>query len=431
MSVAYGGIVAFAFRGGNVLLALATVVLTSNQLGPEGRGTFVLGITAVGIVNAVMGGLTAAIAYQVSNQRREPGAALLHGGAVAGTLSALAVVAGITAMAALNGDAADLSLSVGVSAAAVIVMSAIAGVYLGNGALVRYNLALVAPPLFSLVGIALTILVLDRHTPAPALAAYAVGQWLAVLALLAAGAARMVRGVHFEQALVKAMARFAVVAGVASGVSYLNYRADVFVVEHFEGKEGVALYANAVYIGESVWQLSGSLALATYARIGALDRAAAAELTARVMRHTLLILGVVCTVLFAVSGVLVDLLFDREFAGTASAVRFLLPGTLIYGLAASFSAFYTYQRGQPWASAVIAGAGLAIDLGLDFVLVPRMGVDGAALASAIAYSSAMVGGLAVFVRSEHLRPSRVFLFGAEDVADYRALLGRLRTAMGR
>jgi len=53
MSIAYGGIVAFLFRGMNVVVALVTLVLTSNQLGADGRGTFVLGVTAVGIVSAL------------------------------------------------------------------------------------------------------------------------------------------------------------------------------------------------------------------------------------------------------------------------------------------------------------------------------------------------------------------------------------------
>jgi len=266
-------------------------------------------------------------------------------------------------------------------------------------------------------------------TPGSALWAFALGQWITFPLLLVLGSATMLHDLRFDGHLTTALASFAVVAAVSSGVSYLNYRADTFVVEHFEGKSGVAIYSGAVYIAESVWQFSGSLALATYARIGALDRHAAAELTTRVMRHTLVILGAVCAILFVGANVIVDTFFNKEFAGMATALRILLPGTLLYGLAAAFSGFYTYQRGIPWAAAVVAGVGLVIDLSLDFVLVPRMGVNGASLASALAYGFAIIGAIAFFLRDTGTSPATVFRFGRADVDDYRVLISRLRAAV--
>ena len=59
-------------------------------------------------------------------------------------------------------------------------------------------------------------------------------------------------------------------------------------------------------------------------------------------------------------------------------------------------------------------------------LIPAMGVNGAALASAIAYSVAILGGLVVFARSEHLGARDIFRFGAAEVEDYRTLVRRLR-----
>jgi Na+-driven multidrug efflux pump len=114
-----------------------------------------------------------------------------------------------------------------------------------------------------------------------------------------------------------------------------------------------------------------------------------------------------------------------------AALRFILPGILVYGLAQSFSGFYTYQRGWPWASAVVAGTGLALDMVLAVLLVPAMGVNGAALASALAYSGAMVGALALFLRAERLGPAQVFRFGRRELDDYRAFLAHLSSALQR
>jgi O-antigen/teichoic acid export membrane protein len=436
MSVAVAGIVAFLFRGLNLIVAFATLTVTSNQLGTEGRGTVALGLTVIGIVSATTGGLTAAAAYQVSNQKRPQVTVLANGGVIALALGALAIIAGFTGARVLSGEASALSVAVGASSAAVIVNSVLAGVFLGNGSLIRYNLALVLPPLLSLVAICIGFFVFGHRSPEDTLAEFAIGQWLATPLLVASGAVLGdLRAPAFDRMLVRALVRFSLLAGVSSGVSFLNYRADQFVVGHFEGTGGVGVYSGAVLIAEAVWQFSGSLSLATYARIGGLEQGEAALLTARVMRHTIVMLLAVCGTLFALADVIVSVVFKPEFAPMAAALRILLPGTLLYGLASAFSGYYTYQRGRPWAAAIVAGAGLAIDIGLALILVPIMGVNGAALASSIAYSLAILGGIAVFLRSTGLGPAAVFRFGRDDLNDYVALSRRMRgllaTRLGR
>lgn len=430
MSIAFGGIVAFFFRGVNLLVALGTVLFCTHQMTKDNYGAFVLGLTIIGVVNAASGGLTAATAYQVANQRRAPALAMVNGGVLSLSLGVLAVLTGLFVSSVLTGEAHRESLAIGAACAAIITNSVVAGTFLGRESLIRYNFALVCPPAFSLVAIAIAFAVKDgSNTPDIALEMYALGQWLAVAVLVLTGGIAL-RGVSLEPGVMRAVGRFAALAGVASGISYLNYRADVFVVRHFEGEAGVAVYSLAVYLAESVWQVSGSLALAAYARLGSLPRADAAHLTTRVMRHTVLLLGCICAFLFLIAGGLQDYLFGSEYAGMASALRFLLPGVLLYGLAQSFSGFYTYQRGMPWVSSVVAGSGLAIDISLAFLLIPKMGVDGAALASALAYSTAIIGGLIVFVRSEHLSATDIFRFGRADVQDYRTLFTRLRALRG-
>jgi O-antigen/teichoic acid export membrane protein len=430
VSIAFGGIVALFFRGLNLVVALGLVGLCSYELEKGDYGRFVLGLTFVGIVNAATGGLTAATAYQVANQRRAPGEALANGGLLGGGLGLVAIAGGLLAGSWLTGGARAEALAVGTASAAVVLNSVVAGVFLGREAFVRYNLALVCPPLFALLAIAGTFFVLGERSPGAALWAYAGGWWAALVLLAGSGGMAGMRRARLEAAMAGAIGRFALLAGVASGISYLNYRADLFVVRHFEGDGGVAVYSLAVYLAESTWQVSGSLALATYARVGALSRAEAAALTARVMRHTVVLLGMICGALFVASWGIEAVIFPK-YEGMGSALRFILPGVLLYGLAQSFSGFYTYQRGLPWVSAVVAGSGLALDMVFAFLLVPRMGVDGAALASALAYSLAILGGLSVFMRQEGLGPAAVFAFGRSELEDYRRLLSRLRAGLVR
>ena len=425
MSIAYGGIVAFVFRGANLIVALALVFLCSHQLTEKDYGTFVLGLTAVGIVNAATGGLTAATGFQISSHKRTAGSALSNGGVLGLGLGAAAVIAGVLISQMFTGEAHREALAVGFSCAAVIVSSVVAGTFLGRESFVRYNLALVAPPLLSLALVAVAFYGFDAREPDVALEMYAVGQWLAIGLLLLTAGRTYLRGLSVRGMMVREIGRFALIAGIASGISYLNYRADVVLVDAFEGRDAVGTYSLAVYIAESVWQVSGSLALATYARLGGSTREEAVALTTRVMRHTVVLLAGLCLVLFAAADLIERILF-ADYEGMASALRLVLPGVLAYSLAQSFSGYYTWQRGMPWVSAVVAGGALCADVALAVILIPGMGIDGAALASSLAKSAAILVAVAMFVRAEGISFAQVVRFGSADVADYRMLVTRVR-----
>jgi len=127
MSIAFGGAVAFLFRGVNLVVALATVLLTQGAMTQDSYGAFVLGLTVVAIVNAVTGGLTAAAAYQVANKREPPGRVFAGGLSPALMVGTVALVAGLVGRSALGGIAGDVALPVALAATAVIVNGVAAG----------------------------------------------------------------------------------------------------------------------------------------------------------------------------------------------------------------------------------------------------------------------------------------------------------------
>src|SRR5690349_6608371 len=134
MSIAFGGIVAFLFRGMNLIVAFALVLLCSHEMNKADYGTFFLGLTTVGLVNAATGGLTAATGVQISSKRRLEGLALANGSVLGLSLGASAVLAGLIVGTFLSGEAHREAIAVGFSCAAVIVSSVVAGTFLGREA---------------------------------------------------------------------------------------------------------------------------------------------------------------------------------------------------------------------------------------------------------------------------------------------------------
>jgi O-antigen/teichoic acid export membrane protein len=100
--------------------------------------------------------------------------------------------------------------------------------------------------------------------------------------------------------------------------------------------------------------------------------------------------------LAALSVVVIPLLFGAAFAPAVLPACILLIGLAGEGVAAVAIA-YLYGHGMPGKASTGVGVGVAITVVLDLVLIPKMGIVGAAIASAAAYLSTTLACVGFFV----------------------------------
>ena len=197
------------------------------------------------------------------------------------------------------------------------------------------------------------------------------------------------------------------------------------MVEVLLGQRELGIYAVGVRVAEGLWFFSQAIMTATYASIGALTREESARLTARGMRHSLFIIGVIAAALLVVADPLLRLLYTDAYHAAVAPFRWLVPGIAAYGLASVLSAYYTNQRGHPHVPLVIAGLSTLLNLTACVTLIPLLGLSGAAIASTIGYTVAIVAGLIAFQRSTRLPWREILLINGSDLRDYLHLLQRL------
>jgi O-antigen/teichoic acid export membrane protein len=91
-------------------------------------------------------------------------------------------------------------------------------------------------------------------------------------------------------------------------------------------------------------------------------------------------------------------------------------------------------RGRPGTTTLVLGAGLVVNVAANLVLVPQLGINGAALASSISYSVTAVLTLAVFLRVSGRGLRETLILRRSDVAAAAsagaALLRRMRRRPG-
>ena len=165
---------------------------------------------------------------------------------------------------------------------------------------------------------------------------------------------------------------------------FVSYRLDVFVVNYFLDPAQVGLYALGVVISESLWQIPQAVAVTLFPRTARTLEEGAEQFTCFVARQVLFLATGLGLILAAASPWIVPLVFGHRFDASVAVIWWILPGTVALSLAKVMSADIT-ARGRPEYNSYASVAGGIVTIMLDLLLIPRMGIRGAALASSIVY----------------------------------------------
>ena len=204
-------------------------------------------------------------------------------------------------------------------------------------------------------------------------------------------------------------------------ISLLNYRVGLFVVERVLGLAATGIYSIAVVVAELLWFVSSSLTQAVYGRIGTPDRAAAAATTVRAVQLSLLALLLTAPLVWLIAAWLLPRLLGPAYAGSLWPLALLLPGVLVFGGASALSAYFTNHGGQPQVPARVAALSLAVNGSLCVLLVPRLGMAGAALAASVSYAASVAVLGVLFTRHAGLPLTALLRPGPQLWRDLRGV----------
>jgi O-antigen/teichoic acid export membrane protein len=410
----YDGIYTLSMRILSAVAAAALGILGARLLGAAGKGMYALPVLEASLVTAAFSGLASATPYYMLNEGA--GRAALR---TATIVSCMFMVAGAFAIVALSsiGHALWAAGPAMASLPAAAIINTASGYAVGVKRVRGVTTLATGTTVLNLLFAGAGFLVLSRS---PWIVIVA---WLMALYAVAAAAA-VAMWFHSRRLSsgsappVLAYARFAVKAGGDNLIGLLNYRGDLYVVALLSSTASLGLYTVAVSAAEALLIATQSAAIVASPHIGGLDRPAAAALTTRCIRNNLLVALVLSGALFLVAPLLVGLLYGGSFLPVVPALRILLPGVVVISLGSPVGSFFTLKLGKPeiplWLAAISATTCIALAL----LLVPALGIAGAAIASTVAY---FVGGsiaLPIFARTARVRLRSMLLPTLADAAFY-------------
>ncbi|MEU2429705.1 polysaccharide biosynthesis C-terminal domain-containing protein [Streptomyces sp. NPDC007861] len=410
-----------AARAGALVMGVVASVIIARALPPEGRGTYYMAVT-VGTAAMALGHLSVEQA-QTAMWSDKASRASLEGnsvplGLIVGAGAALAAMVAATVFQGYA-NMPDLWL----------LATACAGVPLGVGVLYASNIAVLrdrphAAALAPLAGAVvqcscLAAVGLTGHlTVYTVVVVWSVSLAVSLAVLIGAGGVTVGRP---RMGLARTTCGKGLRLHAGSAASYLLLRSDVFLLNALAGPRAVGIYTLAVTLAELSRLAVDVVAQITLPRQFGRDVGESAAVAARTVRLMVLLGAVSALTMVVAVSVLITPVYGAAYAEAAAFVAWLVPGILLLSAGRPVATFLLRFR-SPWFVVLPSLAALAVNIGLNTVLIPAWGGVGCAIASTAAYTALVAVQVTSFVRMTGI-PWRQLLPAASDTAQ---ITGRLR-----
>ncbi len=437
VGIAFGSVVAFAYRVASLLLWASIGVITARTLTVGDRGVYASAVIIIGVTSGIAS-FSSAASYLVANQRREPGEVATHGVVLSLIFGAILAFGAFAVAPFLPSDLHLIAVLCGLAILPSVVRNTLSGVLLGSHQLSRYNFAATASAAFGLALIAVWVGIFRHRSVESALQAWTVAQYLSLIPIIIWGRRWWAWPRHhgLNRAVLRRMLSYGAVTGAAGVIAFFNYRVDVLMVIGLDSRQGAGIYSSSVAVAEGLWLFSSAIALASYAHVGSLSREQAARLTALGVRHTIIVVVSGAVVAALIAPPLLGMLFGDVYRAGATPLRILCIGTAAYAPASLIGNYFTVQLGRPAIALWLATLSCVISVAVGFALIPTVGYTGAAWATTLSYTISAAIAAFVFLRITEIPASELWRIRWDDVLSYfrlaRQLLRRqaLTPAMG-
>ncbi len=422
------GLVTLLTRVANLVGVAVLSIITARLLGPQGRGIYALPLIDAGLVSATFTGLASSVSYFMLNKKVGRGA-LLPAFLTAGIFVVFG--SGVVVLLALLTHQSWAALP----AVASLPFSASMSVCLGfiNGVKkVRHNMLL---GLLSTI-LTMTLMLLGFYfvgrTPSVAIAVWLITS-VTVACCTTATTLYFARRLPYTAVPFREYFNFTIKVGALSFITLINYRVDVYLVAIFASPATLGMYTLAVAAAESLQTVTQVATIVTAPHIGSLERTAALKLTSRCVRNNTALAAILCVFVGIAAPLLVHVLYGAKFLAIVPALRVLLLGVVALAGASALSSYFTLKMGKPEVSVVMASISAAICFTVTMLLLPRIGVLGAAIGTASSYIFGQLLSVWYFCRDTGETFSSVLLLKRGDVLFFREVVSgevrRFRTAI--
>ena len=258
--------------------------------------------------------------------------------------------------------------------------------FLGKGKVATYNWLFITQILTQVTMMAVLIFVLNLRTAKALLYSQLCGYSLATLIgwiLLFPNLKREEREPLKDS--LKEMLHYGAFLQLSTLVSTLNKRLSLYLLKTHCDEKSLGVYASGTQVTEGVNIIGTSIGLVEFSALSNTEKAErASQLTLRFMKLSILLTFTALLVICLVPTTFFEWLFSGEFSDIRTIILLMAPGIVFFS-AHTVLANYFSGTGKPKYNLYASLIGLSVTLVSAFILIPWLGIRGAAITTTLTY----------------------------------------------
>jgi len=217
---------------------------------------------------------------------------------------------------------------------------------------------------------------------------------------------------------------YSFVVFVTNIIQFLAYRVDYWLVAAYKGDVALGLYSLAVRLCQLFWILPLLFAGIIFPQT-ADNRIINYELrVTTLVRITVAILFLAELAAIAVATPLIPFIFGKAYERSVVPFIYLLPGYWLLSINILLAAYYAGKK-QLHVNLIGSTMCFLIVLFLDLFLIPRYGINGAAIASTVAYCACGIYFIWRFTEFKRSKMAELLFLKSRDIAQMRIFVKQL------
>jgi len=414
-----------------LLIGLAIQSTLAWLLGPDGRGAYAVCLLFATLLGTCFAfGMDTAGQYFVASKRMSVSEGVW---ATLGSLLAASIVAVVFGRIVMEFDLAFLTKAPRSSfyVALAVVPFHVVGqgcllLLVGLGRITWMAITAIVNSFVQLLAAFVLIRVFDFGVNGALLAIIAAGTINVIFGLIAFRQEGAFERVRTSVLQTKRLAAYGVRFYVARLSSTVNFRIGTMVLAFFAPTREIGIFAAASGLVSRILLVPTSIETALFSRVAA-DERGRPETVAQAARASGLISGAMLIVLGVLSRPLVLVLLSPEFAPAVILIWIMIPGIFLRSASKVLMPYFT-GTDRPAVCSWAVGAGMVANIIGILVLLPIMGLAGAAWAMTIGFLVSSAVLVAAFRRTTGLSLARTWVPRGEDV---RVIVRMVRSVLGR
>ena len=200
----------------------------------------------------------------------------------------------------------------------------------------------------------------------------------------------------------------------------LHERIDIFILAWLAvATAEIGLYAVAVSVIIPLQLIPGAIGTALLPELAGREDESLADFSAAVARQISMQMAAAAAVMVPAGIIGIPILFGSEYRGSILPFLIVLPGLCALATSRVLSRYFAIVGRQGTLTSIRTGA-VVLNVALNLVLIPLLGINGAALAALISYLAETIVVAALFVSVSGLSLGQAFAWRRRDLDPYVA-----------